>query len=78
MQLKCKNKTLHNLITSKPKNVTVIKYLWKNLSTENLDIEPLRYGLHHSYVDKNKNGKSNVATELESLSIILEKYINLS
>ena len=34
--------------------------------------------LHHSYVDKNKNVKRNVATELESLLIILDKYINPS
>ena len=36
----------------------------------------MNYGLRHSYVDKNKNVKKNVATELESLSIILDKYIN--
>ena len=34
--------------------------------------------LHHSYVDKNKNVKRNVATEFESLLIILDKYINPS
>ena len=49
-----------------------------NLSTENLDIEPLRYGLHHSYFDKTTYVKKNCATELESLSIILDKYINPS
>ena len=46
-----------------------------NLYTENSDTEPLRYRLHHSYVDKKKNVKRNVATELESPSINLD--INL-
>ena len=73
MQIRYKNKKLHNLITSKPKKLDSYKIPIINLSTENLDTEPLRYGLHHSYVDKNKNVKRNVATELESLSIILDK-----
>ena len=76
MQLRCKNKKLHNLIISKPKILDSFKIPAINLSTENLDTEPLRYGLHHSYVEKNKNIKGNVATKLESLSIILDKYIN--
>ena len=59
------------------KKLDSYKILVINLSTENLDTKPLRYGLHHSYVGKNKNVKRNVATKLESLSIILDKYINL-
>ena len=78
MQLRCKNKKLCNLIISKPKTMDSYKIPVVKLSTENLDIEPLKYGLHHSYVDKNKYVKRNVATELESLSIILDKYINPS
>ena len=78
MQLRCKNEKLHNLITSKPKKLDSYKTPVINLFTENLDTEPLRYGLHHSYVDKNKNVKRNVAAKLESLSIILDKYINPS
>ena len=78
MQLRCKNKKLHNLIISKPKKLDSYKIPVLNLSSENLDIEPLRYGLHLSYGDKNKYVKRNVATELESLSIILDKYVNLS
>ena len=78
MQLRCKTEKLQNLITSKPKKLDSYKTPVINLSTENLDTEPLRYGLHHSYVDKNKNVKRNVATKLESLSIILDKYINPS
>ena len=41
-------------------------------------MEPLKYGLHHSYIDQNKYVKRNVAVELESLSITLDKYIELS
>ena len=78
MQLRCENKKLHNLITSKPKKLSSYKEPVVNLSTENLDATPLRYGLHHSYIDKNKNVKRNVAAELESLSINLDKYINPS
>ena len=76
MQLRCKNKKLHNLFNSKTKKLDSYKIPVANLSTENLYIEPLRYGLHHSYVEKNKYVKRNDATELESLSITLDKYIN--
>ena len=34
--------------------------------------------MHRSYVDKNKNVRRNVSAELESLSILLVKYINPS
>ena len=78
VQLRCKNKKLHNLITSKSKKLDSYKIPVINLSTENLDTAPLRYGLHHSYVDENKNVQRNAATELESLLINLDKYINPS
>lgn len=73
MQLRCKNKKLQNLIALKPKKLDRYKIPVINLSTENLDIEPLKYGLHHSYIHKNKHVQRNVAVELESLSIILDK-----
>lgn len=41
-------------------------------------MEHLEYGLHNSYIDKNKHIKRNVAVELESLSIILDDDIGLS
>ena len=41
-------------------------------------MERLEYGLHNSYIDKNKHIKRNVAVELESLSIILDDDIGLS
>ena len=61
MQLRCKNKKLQNLIAPNQRNWTVIKLLIHpviNLSTENLDMEPLKCGLHHSYIDENKHVKT--------------------
>ena len=43
MQLQCKNKKLHNLIISTPKKLDSYKIPVVNLSTKNLDIEPLGY-----------------------------------
>ena len=46
-----------------------------NLSTENINTAPLRYGLHHSFTDKNKYFKRNVAIELETLARILDAHV---
>ena len=46
-----------------------------NLSTENINTAPLRYELHHSFTDKNKYVKRNVAVELETLAIVLDSHI---
>ena len=43
-----------------------------NLSKENINTAPLGYGLHHSFTDKNKHVKRNVAVELETLARILD------
>ena len=43
-----------------------------NLSTENINTAPLRYELHHSFTDKNKYVKRNVATEFEILARFLD------
>ena len=43
-----------------------------NLSKENINTAPLEYGLHHSFTDKNKHVKRNVAVELETLARILD------
>ena len=55
MQLRCKNKRLHNLITSKPNQLDSYKIPVVNVFTENLDTEALRYGSHYRFVDKNKD-----------------------
>ena len=46
-----------------------------NLSTENINAAPLRYGLHHSFTDKNKYVKRNVAVELETLTGVLDAHV---
>ena len=66
---------LHNLVASKPKKLDSYKIPVIKLSTENLDTELLKYRLHHIYIDKNNHIKRNVKVELESLSVILDKYI---
>ena len=48
-----------------------------NLSSESLDLSSLKYGLHQSFVDKNNYIKQNVAIEMESLAVRLDKYVNV-
>ena len=79
-QLQYKNKKLHKLIlnkkSSKKKDSCTVPVI--NLSSEDLDTKPLKYGLHHSFTDKNKYVKRNIAVELESLATSLDKFINHS
>ena len=49
-----------------------------NLLSEELDVEKLRYGLHHSYTNKNKYIKRNIAVAFESLATILDPFVNQS
>ena len=69
---------LHRLISQKPfkqndYNVPVV-----NVSSEELDVENLRYGLHHSYANKNKYIKRDIAVEFEILTAILDPFLNQS
>ena len=79
-QLQCKNKKLHQLIPNKKskknKNSYTIPVI--SLSSEDLDTKPLKYGLHHSFTDKNKYVKRNIALELESLVRSLIKFVDQS
>ena len=65
-QLRCKNTKLFRLIPRKKDSRYQVLIL--NLSTENINTTPLRYGLHRSFTDKNKYVKRNVAVELETLA----------
>ena len=47
-----------------------------NLSIENLDKKPLKYGLHHTFTDKNKYVKRNIASELELLAMSLNNLVD--
>ena len=63
-QLTCKNKKLHHLkikFNKLPKDKYNIPVL--NLSLKSLDLSSLKYGLHQSFVCKNKYVKRNVAVE---------------
>ena len=64
-QLRCKRKKITKLTPSKRSryNIPVI-----NLSSHEIKTEGLKYGLHHSFVDKNKYVKQNIAVELEYLA----------
>ena len=78
LQLKCKNNKLNRLISQKlfkrnDYNIPVV-----NLLSKELDVEKLRYGLHHSYTNKNKYIKHDIAVEFESLGTILDPFVNQS
>ena len=79
-QLQCKNKKLHKLISNKKSNKKKDSYMVPviNLSSEDLDTKPLKYSLHHSFTDKNKYVKRNIAVELESLAMSLDKFVDQS
>ena len=46
-----------------------------NLSAENINSTPLRYGLRHSFTDKNKYVKRNVSRELETIAGFLDPRV---
>ena len=46
--------------------------------SEELDDEKLRYGLHHSYTNKNKYIKCDIAVEFETLATTLDTFVNHS
>ena len=73
LQLRCKNSKLFRLIPRKKDSQYQVPVL--NLSTENINTTPLWYRLHHSFTDKNKYVKRNVAVELETLAIVLDSHI---
>ena len=66
-QLQCKNEKLHKLISNKKSNKKKDSYTFPiiNLTNEDLNTKPLKYGLHHSFTDKNKYVKRNIVVKLE-------------
>ena len=72
-QLRCKNRKLFRLIPGKKDSRYQTPVL--NLSTENINTTPLRYGLHHSFTDKNKYVKINVAVVLETSAGFLDPHV---
>ena len=74
-QLKCKNKKLRRLISQKPVNRDNYNVPVVNLSSYELDVSGLRYGLHQSFTDKNRPIKRNLAVKFEALSSKLDPFI---
>ena len=65
-QLKTKNKKIHKLKPKEqhiPYQVPII-----NLTDYDIDSSCLKYGLHHSFIDKNRFIKRDLGVELESLA----------
>ena len=73
LQLRCKNSKLFRLIPRKKDSQYQVPVL--NLPTENINTTPLRYGLHHSFIDKNKCVKRNAPVELETLARVLDAHV---
>ena len=65
LQLKTKNNKICN---GRPKHANKTSQVpVKNLSDYDIDTPSLKYGLHHSFIDKNKFIKRDLAVEFESL-----------
>ena len=74
-QVICKNKKPQNLkikFNKLPKDKHNVSVL--SLSSVFLDLSLLKYGLHRSFVDKNKYVKRSVV-EMESVALRLDKYV---
>ena len=65
MQLKTKNNKIRN---RRPKHANKTSQVpVKNLSDYDIDTSSLKYGLNHSFIDKNKFIKRDLAVQFESL-----------
>ena len=76
-QLSTKNKKLLGFSKNVPTSSTEDSYNIPiiNLSTYDIDTDPLKFGLHHSFIDKNKYIRRNLAVEMESLAEKLDKHV---
>ena len=78
-QLSIKNKKLFHLKRKiLPINVIISRARAPviNLSDYDFDMEGLKYGLHHCFVDKSKSVKRNVAIELENIAHLVKKFVS--
>ena len=70
--LKTKNKKINNLRSNhKPASYSVPVINLTDVILSEKEISVLKFGLHHSFVDKNKYIKQNLGAEFESLYISL-------
>ena len=78
-QLSIKNKKLFHLKRKiLPINVIISSARAPviNLSDYDFDMEGLKYGLHHCFVDKSKSVKRNVAIELQNIALLVQKDVS--
>ena len=65
LQFKTKNNKIRN---RRPKHANKTSQVpVKNLSDYDMDMSSLKYGLNHSFIDKDKSIKKDLAVEFESL-----------
>ena len=73
LQLKIKNNKIRN---RRPKHVNKTSQApVKNLPDYDIDTSSLKYGLHHSFTDKNKFIKRDLAVEFESLVTTVDELV---
>ena len=73
LQLKTKNNKIRN---RRPKHANQTSQVpVKNLSDYGIDTSSLKYGLHHSFIDKSKFIKRDLAVEFESLAITVDELV---
>ena len=73
LQLKTKNNKIRN---RRPKHANKTSQVpVKNLSDYDIDTSSLKYGLHHSFIDKNKFIKRDLVVEFESLVTNVDELV---
>ena len=73
LQLKTKNNKILNL---RPKHANKTSQIpFKNLSDYDIDTSILKYGLTHSFINKRKFIKSDLAVEFESLAATVDELV---
>ena len=73
-QLQTKNKKIHKLKPEEqhiPYQVPII-----NLTDYDIDSSCLKYGLHHSFIDKNRFINRDLGVELESLAASVDEFVS--
>ena len=72
-QLKTKNKKIYHLKPKKPQFNYQVPII--NLSDFEIDTTCLKYGLHHSFIDKNRFIKRDLGVEFESLASSVDTFV---
>ena len=66
----------HKIRNRRPKHANKTSQVpVKNLSDYDIDTSSLKYGLHHSFIDKNKFIKRDLEVEFESLATTVDELV---